>query len=357
MHLRRIHLPLIALTLIALSANFTSAENLSQYSLYRSQDNARSWSRSDTGLPRDSRINALAASGQNFLAATDSGIFISTNTANSWQPSAPQTENSARITSLAVHENQLYAGSANGFLLVSTNHGATWHCNRSFPNKNIRSLQSLDGSLYVGTDADHVYQSPDRGQTWIQLSSGLPPHSQIFALTTLNGRLLAGLYAHGLYAWNNTDKKWQRLGAADHISPLALATTRGTIIAGHNPGGIYWSDDFGQSWTHWSLSADTFTPTSPDTSNFSLLDSLNSQTSRGSVPAIEAPIWEMSASPNIAITGAGSGLYYSTDRARTWTRSTAGLPAQSSGIAFLIRDNLILAALHQKSDCSTEQKK
>ena len=353
MHLRPSPLPLVAITLIILSATFATAENSSQYSLYRSQNNARSWSRSDAGLPPDSRINALAASGQNFIAGTDAGIFISTNSAKSWQRSALQIGPTPRITSLVSHGNQLYAGSANGFLLVSSDDGATWQRNPSFPNINIRSLQSLDGSLYVGTDADHVYQSPDRGQTWTQLSAGLPPHAQIFALTSLNGRLLAGLYAQGLFAWNHTNQKWDRLGAAAHISPLALATTSGTIIAGHNPGGIYLSDDLGHTWTHWSLSDTPSAPPATGTSTFSLLESLTTQTSRGSVPAIEAPVWEMSASPNLAIAGAGSGIYYSTDRVRTWTRATAGLPAQSSGIAFLIHENLILAALQHKPDCAT----
>ena len=60
------------------------------------------------------------------------------------------------------------------------------------------------------------------------------------------------------------------------------------------------------------------------------------------MPAIEAPIWEMSASSKIAIAGAGNGIFYSTDRARTWTRATTGLPTQSSGIAFHIQDNLAL---------------
>jgi hypothetical protein len=60
----------------------------------------------------------------------------------------------------------------------------------------------------------------------------------------------------------------------------------------------------------------------------------------------------MSANSKIALAGAGDGIFYSTDHARTWTRATTGLPVQSSGIAFLIQENLVLAAIHAKSNCS-----
>lgn len=337
---------LLGIVTLSLLTTSVCAESTSLYALFRSEDHAQSWSGSDLGLPRESRINALVASGQTFIAGTDSGIFISTNAAKSWQP-ATDTR-SHRVLSLATLNQQTFAGTLDG-LLTSTNHGVTWQRNPSFPTQVIiRSLHVLDESIYVGTDAHHVYRPSDHGQSWTQLTAGLPPLSQIFALTSLNGRLFAGLYAKGLFTWDNSEKKWLQLGTSQKIAPLALAATDDTIIAGHNPGGIYSSDDLGQTWRHWSLSSPTPPPAS---SSFSLLDSLNTQTSRGTVPTIEAPIWEMAANSKIALAGAGDGIYYY--RARIWTRATAGLPVQSSGIAFLIHENLILAAIHHKSrDCS-----
>ena len=52
----------------------------------------------------------------------------------------------------------------------------------------------------------------------------------MLALTSLNGRLFAGLYARGLYTWDTTQKKWLRLGATANIAPLALAATDGTTV-------------------------------------------------------------------------------------------------------------------------------
>jgi photosystem II stability/assembly factor-like uncharacterized protein len=337
---------LLGIFTLLLLTTVAFAESASQYALYRSEDHSQSWTRTDFGLPRNARINALAASAENFIAGTDAGIFISTNAAQSWQPVAQTSQSrSNRVTSLATLDQHAFAGTIDG-LLTSSDRGNSWQRSPSFPNHLIRSLHVLDGSIYVGTDAHQVYQSSDRGQTWTHLAAGLPPLSQVFALTSLNGRLFAGLYAKGLYTWDPDQKKWLRLGATAKIAPLALATIENTLIAGHNPGGIHRSEDLGHTWRPWSLAA---SGSILDSATFSLLDSTTVQTARGTLPALEAPIWEMSAGSKIAIAGAGNGIFYSTDRARTWTRATNGLPTQSSGIAFLISGNLILAAIHQSS--------
>jgi photosystem II stability/assembly factor-like uncharacterized protein len=336
--------------LLALSLPITAADRTSRYAVYRSEDQGQSWSQSGAGLPADGRINAFASSENSFIAGTDSGIFNSTNAGKSWQPSTLPAANASRVTSLAaVSTGLLFAGTTEGFVLSSIDQGRTWQENRSFPRRNVRSFHSLEGTLYVGTDADYVYKSSDLGKTWTHLADGLPSPSQVFALASVSNRLLAGLYAQGLYVWNTTDKKWRRVGESSHIHPLALASNGNTLIAGLNPGGIYWSNDLGQNWKQWSLG-----PASPqlaEPSLFASFDSiLDNPNNKGaaSLSQLESPVWDMAADSNIAIAGAGSGIYYSTDRARTWIRASNGLPATSSGIAFLIHDNLILAAIHER---------
>jgi hypothetical protein len=125
------------------------------------------------------------------------------------------------------------------------------------------------------------------------------------------------------------------------------------LVAGHNPGGIYWSDDLGQTWTHWipSNASDADVPNAPTADAFGSLDSIIGNRASS---FLQAPIWELAANSEIAIAGAGSGFYYSTDHARTWTRAAIGLPATSSGIAFLVRNDLMVAAVHQKLPSCTK---
>jgi photosystem II stability/assembly factor-like uncharacterized protein len=336
---------LILLTLSSMRSNL--GDTASRYIVYSSLDQGRSWSSSSTGLPSDGRINAFAKSGESLVAGTDHGIFISTDRAKSWQRAKfPSATVQARVTALAADTSLLFAGTTEGLLLTSSDSGKTWRINPSFPRRNIRTLHTLEGSIYVGTDADHVYKSSDAGQSWTHLIAGLPSPAQVFALTSVNGTLFAGLYAQGLYKWNARDQAWLRVGASANIAPLALASVGSTLIAGHNPGGIFWSDDAGVSWKRW-----TFEPTSAsaadNSTTFPSLDGLIGNPA--SLQSRDAPIWEMSASATLAIAGAGDGIYHTTDRARTWVRATTGLPSRAPGIAFLVQGDLILASVHQKS--------
>ncbi|HVK59532.1 MAG TPA: hypothetical protein VM735_12180, partial [Candidatus Kapabacteria bacterium] len=197
--------PTLLLFLFAFSLRANPAESISAYSIFRSHDQGRSWSRSDAGLPRTSRVNAFVSSGPNIIAGTDAGIFISSNRAGIWHKTSTLAAQSLRITSLATIKpstgltNLVFAGTYQGDLLASTDHGANWQRNLKFPVRNIRSLHALEGTLYVGTDSDRVYKSDDQGQSWTHLSAGLPALAQVFALTSVDGHLFAGLYAQGLY--------------------------------------------------------------------------------------------------------------------------------------------------------------
>lgn len=345
-----------SLFLALLTSVFTAtfAEPSSRYAVYRSEDNGRSWIRSSDGIPSASRINAFTSAENLVAAGTDVGVFVSTNSGKSWHAPTLPAANNFRVTALAtLNSNFLFAGTTEGVLLSSRDHGKTWQANKSFPRRNIRSLHTVAESLYVGTDSDHVYKSSDLGSTWTHLSAGLPPHSQVFALASLDGQVFAGLYAQGLYLW--TGQKWRHIAESSNIKPLALASNGKTLIAGHNPGGIHWSDDHGGTWTRWTLPPAQ--ELEEDVTQFSPLDLLlNDQTKTpvATLPPLEAPIWEMSAGSNLAIAGAADRIYYSTDHARTWTRAAIGLPPASSGIAFLVQENLLLAAIHVRHPgCST----
>jgi hypothetical protein len=200
---------------------------------------------------------------------------------------------------------------------------------RAFPSEKVRCLLAHDGKVYAGTDTDGVFAANAAGQPWTYLSAGLPSHAQVFALSAVRGRLFAGLYARGLYAWDEQNHSWVKTGP---VTPLALASVHDTLIAGHNPGGLYWSGDLGASWSKGVAVGHAVGP----------LVSLHSDNS-GELSS-EAPVWELGSNDDgLVLAGAAAGIYYSEDRGRTWVRARKGLPEKSPGIAFLLKRDFVLA--------------
>lgn len=296
------------------------------HTIFKTIDRGRSWSRSDSGMPGNVRINAFGSLDEAIFAGTDSGIYISRDEGQSWRPSSITVLTPGRITCFASLGQNVYAGTDRGGILVSSDRGITWSLNSGFPAKKVRCLLDYRGKLYAGTDAEGVVVSNDGGQSWTRLHQGLPIHAQIFAMAVIKGKLFAALYSNGLYAWNGQELRWEKAGS---VSPLVLTPIGDTLVAGHNPGGIYWSDDLGATWSKGTASSSRkVSPT---------------QSERGAELSGEAPVWELASNHEMIFAGASAGIYYSEDRGRTWTRASMGLPEESPGVSFLIREKWVLA--------------
>jgi hypothetical protein len=145
----------------------------------------------------------------------------------------------------------------------------------------------------------------------------------------VKNELFAGLYSEGLYRWRAMDGVWRKSG---DVRPLALASAGGTLIAGHNPGGVFWSDDLGETW-HRSGSSEGF--------GAALLEAAE----RSDDPVGDAPVWEMHSEGSIVLAGAGDGIFISRDFGRSWQRAINGLPRPGAGISFGSSGDSIVAGI------------
>ena len=270
------------------------------HAVFKTTDRGRSWTRADLGLPRDSRVNAFGAIGQTLVAGTDGGVYVSENMAGSWRRVAD-----GRVLSFATLGARIYAGTDRAGVLVSADEGATWTPSPGFPAQKVRSLMADGQTLYAGTEADGVWVLSPTG--WAARREGLPAQAQIFTMAMARGRLFAGLYGRGLYSWSGS--QWTKAGA---VQPLVLASAGETLMAGHNPGGTFWSDDGGATWT-----------------------------ASVGLPG-NAPVWEAGSGGGLMLAGVADGIYYSEDRGHRWTRARTGLPASSPGVSFLVRGDFAL---------------
>ncbi len=294
------------------TAIFLATSLLAQnFAVYRSADQGATWTNSSSGLPKSARVNAFAVSGASYLAATDHGIYISRNEANSWQLAYP----AVRALSLIVSGNHVFAGTDQAGLLRSGDSGLHWQPTAA-PFRYARSLAAHQGVVYAGTDAQGVFASTDNGRTWQPLSSGLPQQSQIFSMVFHRGALHAALYRNGLFKLEPQLKIWTKVG---NVLPLALASSGETLLSGHNPGGIHQTNEANAGWSAANL------PFAPNLGN--------------------APVWELAANNRLALAGVSSYIYRSRDHGRTWSPIENGIPLGATGIAFLTNPKLALAGV------------
>ncbi|MEZ5356732.1 MAG: hypothetical protein R2762_29185, partial [Bryobacteraceae bacterium] len=95
----------------ALAVIAVAADSRGGHAVFRSTDGGRTWSRSDRGLPGDSRINAFESFGESIFAGTDTGIFVSGDRGVGWRRSGASTA-ADRISSFAVLGTSIFAGVA-----------------------------------------------------------------------------------------------------------------------------------------------------------------------------------------------------------------------------------------------------
>lgn len=296
------------LVFIALLAQSVTA---TEHAIYKSVDRGVTWARAGGSFAGSPRINSFGTVGNRVFAGTDAGIYASDDEGGTWR----KTPVKARTISFATSGSTIYAGTHSAGLLASSDRGFSWHSIAGLASKNIRSLLAVGSRLIAGTDADGVMVSNDNGMTWAAHNAGLPQFRQVFSLARIGGTVLAGLYNKGLYAWSENEPRW--MAVREDIKPLALAADNGNLIAGHNPGGIYWSSS--PKTTEWSKAIGEFK--SP------------------------APVWEMAAGDRLAVAGVADGLFRSDDGGRTWALSSKGLPARSAAVSFLVRGDTVYAGL------------
>jgi photosystem II stability/assembly factor-like uncharacterized protein len=227
------------------------------------------------------------------------------------------------VLCLTTQAGCVFAGTHQNGVLVSADGGLTWQSvNHGLTERRVRSLLAAGTNLYAGTDREGVFVSTDAGATWINPRAGLPKTSQVFDLAALGETVFAGLYSQGLYRWSSENGLWVNAG---EVAPLELVAAGKTLVVGHNPGGVFVSEDHGTTWQD---------------VNFGL--------------PLNAPVWTLAAGEGQVFVGTtgklGLGaeevsLFTLKNQGKSWTRSDSGLPVPGAAISFAITKEFILVGI------------
>lgn len=288
------------------------AATSNQY-IKRLTDNPYVWESAGIAGLTTFRINALASLGGNLFAGTaDRGLFVSTDNGNTWA-SANNGITTSQISTLLVSGNTIYAASAtnspNNEVFFSDNNGQSWKpvgngLPASFPGAFIPvyKLAVSGGKLFAASRGGILV---NQGGNWTVAYAGSPYPG--FDSLIANGNLLfAGATFDGVSRSTDGGATWSQVNnglAARSI--FGVLKSNGVLYAGSGDGtagdGGFISTNEGQTWTRTGL------PVTP-VSKFLELD--------GKVFA-----------------ATGAGLYVTSNQGQSWTRLSAGLPNGSLGIA------------------------
>ena len=252
----------------ALAVDFNNPQNIyaggSVGKVFASTDGGQHWSDRSTGLPPASSINALAfdATGKKLYAATDVGLFGSTDAALHWL-AIGKADQSFDYTALAFDlkaTQTLYVGTASHGVLLSLDGGNSWSSiNTGLPARTSINALTVDPDseqLWAATNVG-VYRSDDKGKTWQAFDTDLST-SMVYSVqpdTVVNGGTRGLIFAgtnHGFYFSQDDGGHWKTspeslIGTNIHVIYVDFHKPS-TLFVGTDVGALR-SDDSGQTWS------------------------------------------------------------------------------------------------------------
>lgn len=245
--------------------------------LSRTAQEGAAWELREAGLPAPTSIHDLwlAPAPGSIFAATDSGVFTSTDAGLSWQPrNSGLSQTVSRIEGTPLDENLLYAVSSG--LFKSTDLGLSWVPADSgivgIPLCVLPSPTDTDtlyaGTKPVGQEGGGVYKSTDAGASWFAASSGIPALASVYSLdahATSPGTIFAATES-GIFRSSNGGETWflRNVGVPLNFVPsdiLIDASNPGRVLASSVTHGVYMSTNSGESWSARNDGLDTLSVT------------------------------------------------------------------------------------------------
>ncbi len=252
--------PLVFSDSILFTGNFRTG-------IYRSTDFGGTWEVLNNG-PKQSNITAFAVaqrtdsvSGNRLYAATDSGLFVSTNDGGNWVE-VDSGMGEKYIVSVAATGMNVIVSTSHSGIFFSKNGGITW----SAANTRMDQCDCFaisDSTIFAGTGSG-LFKSTDNGNNWTPINNGFPKLYQwIHAITIApinrcltHPTIFAGINYKGVFRSIDDGQNWQSVNHGIHAHSIEFVGTSPNGNGGTNlfadcligTGGLFISTDKGLSW-------------------------------------------------------------------------------------------------------------
>ena len=210
--------------------------------------------------PVNAMVSFAGKSGNELLAATNSGLFKTSDPALGWDRFSYGQGIDVRTTCISTSAQSpsvIFVGTATSGVLVSRNGGESWQRVSNVPSDTPVNVIVQDprrsSYVYVGTK-QAFYMSHDGGDTWSRRGGNLPFGD--FTSILINPRnpdeifvgnaYQTGEKGGGVYRSNDAGSTWARIDLSEHRLPsqriwaLALdSRDQSTLFVGSHSGGVY----------------------------------------------------------------------------------------------------------------------
>jgi hypothetical protein len=133
--------------------------------------------------------------------------FFSQNCICQWvQTNGPYGNGTIRC--FAVSGNNIFGGSYEHGVFISTNNGDSWS-QTSLYNNSVISLFANGTTIFAGT-TNGAYRTNDNGQNWTNISEGLPyggAGGDVYSFVSIGVNLIAGTN-DGVFVSTNSGNSW-----------------------------------------------------------------------------------------------------------------------------------------------------
>jgi hypothetical protein len=210
--------------------------------LFLSTNDGASWNEIGSGISVSyekyqfdgSYVSALALSGSHIFAG-GYGLYHSADYGKTWAE-ADAGMDDKNISSLAVSQGALFAGSSCGSLYVSTSNAANWKdVNLPGAGRNECLVYVLGRGNVFASVGEKKFLSPDNGATWQQADRGYPA---INCVTIKGDTLFAGSFSGAIFMTADNGKSWSAKGFGP-TGIQSLAVSSDNIFAGISTGSVW----------------------------------------------------------------------------------------------------------------------
>ena len=215
------------------------------------------WRRLGTGLEAR-EVLVLARATQGLLAGTDDGLFVLDEGETSWRRLDTVVDGidlHPRVVDVAiVRSGALLAATTSG-LLRSADGGRVWTRQQLGESESVRAVAATcrSGRLHAATPLA-FFASDDGGLSWTR-TAGAPAEGVVRRLiaSPLDDKMLFAATTRGLLKSPDAGRTWRIRGGglplADIATLVLSGDARALLAADHTYGGLYRSEDLGESWT------------------------------------------------------------------------------------------------------------